>query len=92
MAAAGGRLTIILDSGNCRGGDILKAFALGADVVLCGRAAPLGAAVVGEAGVLHALKILEAEVGRDLALMGCTGMNALAADCVAAHHLQVAPG
>lgn len=92
VAAAGGRLTVILDSGIRRGGDILKAFALGANFVLCGRAALFGAAVGGEAGVLHALKILEAEVGRDLALMGCTGMDALAADSVAAHHLQAAPG
>ena len=92
VAAAGGRLTLILDSGIRRGGDILKAFALGANFVLCGRAALFGAAVGGEAGVLHALKILEAEVGRDLALMGCTGMDALCADSVEARHLQVAPG
>lgn len=91
VAAAGGRLTVILDSGIRRGGDILKAFALGANFVLCGRAALFGAAVGGEAGVLHALKILEAEVGRDLALMGCAGMDALTADSVEARHLLVAP-
>jgi len=92
VAAADGRLTVILDSGIRRGGDILKAFALGANFVLCGRAALFGAAVGGEAGVLHALGILEAEVGRDLALMGCAGMAALSVDSVEARHLQVAHG
>jgi len=81
-AAAAGRLTIGVDSGFRRGGDILKAFALGANFVLCGRAVLFGAAAGGEAGVLHALNILKTEVDRDLALMGCTGMASLSPDLV----------
>ena len=81
-AAAAGRLTLVVDSGFRRGIDILKAFALGADCVLCGRPALFGAAVGGEQGVLHALNILKSEVDRDLALMGCTAMASLSPDSV----------
>ena len=81
-AAVGDKLTVIVDSGIRRGGDILKAFALGADFTLCGRPALFGAAVGGEEGVLHALNMLKTEVDRDLALMGCAGMAALTPDSV----------
>ncbi len=83
-AAVGGRLCIGVDSGFRRGGDILKAFALGANFVLCGRPALFGAAVGGEEGVCHALNILKTEVDRDLALMGCTRMASLLPDSVEA--------
>ena len=76
-AAVAGRLTILADSGFRRGVDILKACALGANAVLCGRAALYGAATGGEAGVLHALNILKTEVDRDLALMGCPDIASL---------------
>ena len=81
-AAVAGRLSIGVDSGFRRGVDILKAFALGANFVLCGRAALFGAAAGGQAGVLHALNILKTEVDRDLALMGCTGMESLSPELV----------
>ena len=80
--AAAGRLTILIDSGFRRGGDILKALALGANGVLCGRAALFGAAVGGEEGVHHALGILKSEVDRDLALMGCADIVSLSPDMV----------
>lgn len=78
VAAAGGRLTVIADSGFRRGGDILKGLALGAQLVLCGRPFLYGAALGGEAGVAHALQLLKAEVDRDLALLGATGVADLA--------------
>ncbi|MSQ89181.1 MAG: alpha-hydroxy-acid oxidizing protein [Betaproteobacteria bacterium] len=78
VAAAGGRLTVIADSGFRRGGDILKGLALGAQLVLCGRPLLYGAALGGEAGVAHALQLLKAEVDRDLALLGATGIADLA--------------
>ncbi len=81
-AAVAGRLAIGFDSGIRRGVDILKAYALGADFVLCGRAALFGAAVGGQDGVLHALNILKTEVDRDLALMGCTSMAGLTPEMV----------
>ncbi len=83
--AVSDKLTVIVDSGIRRGGDILKAFALGADFTLCGRPALFGAAVGGEEGVLHALNILKTEVDRDLAMMGCTGMASLTPDSVDTH-------
>ena len=83
-AAARDKLTILTDSGFRRGGDILKAFALGANFVLCGRAALFGAATGGEEGVLHALTILKTEVHRDLGLMGCTTMSDLSPDSIEA--------
>ena len=70
--ALGGRITIVVDSGFRRGSDIVKALALGADLVLVGRPALYGAAVGGEAGVLHAIDLLKAEVDRIMALIGCT--------------------
>ena len=82
VEAVEGRLVVVVDSGFRRGGDILKAHALGADLVLCGRAAMYGVAAGGEAGVLHALGILKSEVDRNLALMGAPGIATLSRDSV----------
>lgn len=51
VEAVGGDLEIALDSGVRRGSDILKSLALGASVVVCGRAPAAGLAAGGEAGV-----------------------------------------
>jgi len=71
VEAAGKRLTIMVDSGFRRGTDIVKALALGADMVFCGRAPLYGATAGGEEGVLHALDLLKTEVDRVMALIGC---------------------
>ena len=71
VAAAGGRLAIMVDSGFRRGTDIVKALALGADMVFVGRAPLYGVTVGGEAGARHALDLLKAEVDRVMALIGC---------------------
>jgi len=76
-SAVGGRLTIMVDSGFRRGSDIVKALALGADMVFVGRATLYGAAAGGEAGVSHALGLLATEVDRVLALIGCNGIEQL---------------
>lgn len=77
VAAAGGRLKIMADSGFRRGTDIVKALALGADMVFVGRAMLYGATVGGEAGALHALNLLKSEVDRTLALLGCRSVAEL---------------
>ncbi len=77
VAAAGSRLTVLVDGGFRRGGDILKGIALGARLALCGRPFLFGAAVGGEAGVVHALQLLKAEVDRDLAMLGTTDVTRL---------------
>ena len=76
-AAVGGRLAIMVDSGFRRGSDIVKALALGADMVFLGRAPLYGATAGGEEGVLHALNILKSEVDRVMALIGCARIEAL---------------
>ena len=70
-AAVRGRLAVLIDSGFRRGADIVKALALGADMVLVGRAALYGVAAGGEAGARRALDILKREIDRVLALLGC---------------------
>ncbi|HSN39596.1 MAG TPA: alpha-hydroxy acid oxidase [Burkholderiales bacterium] len=77
VAAAGDRLAIMVDSGFRRGTDIVKALALGADMVFVGRAPLYGAAVGAEAGVRHALDILKSEIDRVMALIGCCSIGDL---------------
>lgn len=76
-AAVGRRLNIMLDSGVRRGSDIVKALALGADMVFVGRAALYGASAGGEAGVTRTLDILKSEVDRVMALIGCPSVEDL---------------
>ena len=70
VAAVGGRMTLFLDSGIRRGSDVVKALALGADAVLVGRAPLYGLAAAGEAGVMRALALLQAETSRTMAMLG----------------------
>ena len=75
IAEVAGDMTIMLDSGVRRGTDALKALALGAKFVFVGRPMLYAAAVAGEAGVRHAIKLLHDEIDRD---MGLLGINTLA--------------
>jgi isopentenyl diphosphate isomerase/L-lactate dehydrogenase-like FMN-dependent dehydrogenase len=70
--AVAGRVPVLLDGGVRRGGDALKALALGASAVLVGRAVLYGLAVDGEAGARRVLEILREEVERGLGLLGCS--------------------
>ena len=73
--AVGDRLTIIVDSGFRRGSDVVKAIALGADAVMIGRAAIYGLAAGGEAGVRHAIGLLNSEIHRVLGQIGCNSLS-----------------
>jgi isopentenyl diphosphate isomerase/L-lactate dehydrogenase-like FMN-dependent dehydrogenase len=77
VEAVGGRLAIMVDSGFRRGTDIVKALALGADMVFVGRAILYGASAGGEDGVLRALDLLKSEVDRVMALIGCPTVEGL---------------
>jgi (S)-mandelate dehydrogenase len=68
--AVGSRLTVFCDSGFRRGGDVVKALALGASAVFLGRATLFGAAAGGQQGAARALNILREEIDRTLALIG----------------------
>jgi (S)-mandelate dehydrogenase len=76
-AAVGDRLWILVDGGFRRGGDVLKALALGADAVMVGRAALYGLAAGGEAGAGHALGLLRVEMERAMTLLGCHVLDEL---------------
>ncbi len=66
--AVGGEVEVLLDGGVRRGGDVVKALALGADAVMIGRAYLWGLAAAGQAGVENVLDILRG--GIDSALLG----------------------
>ncbi len=67
-AAVGGQVEVLLDGGIRRGGDVVKAVALGARAVMIGRAYLWGLAANGQAGVENVLDILRS--GIDSALLG----------------------
>ncbi|HXX90555.1 MAG TPA: alpha-hydroxy acid oxidase [Acidimicrobiales bacterium] len=77
VEAVGSEAVVLLDGGVRRGGDVVKAVALGAQAVLIGRAYLYGLAVAGQAGVAHVLDILRTETARTMALMGCPSVSAL---------------
>src|SRR6195256_223309 len=60
--AVAGRAKILVDGSICRGSDIVKAIAAGADLVGIGRMQCFALACGGEAGVLRLLELLEDEV------------------------------
>ncbi|HEX3589005.1 MAG TPA: pre-mycofactocin synthase MftD, partial [Pseudonocardiaceae bacterium] len=68
--AVGDDVEILLDGGIRRGGDVVKAVALGARAVLIGRAYLWGLATAGEAGVADVLDILRAGVDSTLLALG----------------------
>ena len=71
VAAADGRVEVLLDSGIRRGSDIVKALCLGARAVLVGRAYAYGLGAAGGAGVAKAIDILRTGAVRTLQLLGC---------------------
>jgi L-lactate dehydrogenase (cytochrome)/(S)-mandelate dehydrogenase len=75
--AVSGRIPVLLDGGVRRGGDVVKALALGATACLIGRPHLWGLAVAGEEGVAWVLELLRRDIDRVLALGGWDGIGAL---------------
>ena len=75
--AVAGRAKIMVDGGFCRGSDIVKAIAMGADLVGIGRLQCFALAAKGEEGVRRMLELLEDEVIRCLGLLGVKNFGEL---------------
>jgi len=102
--AVAGRAAIIIDGGFYRGSDIVKAMALGANLVGLGRMQCYGLAAGGQAAIVRMLELMEDEVIRSMGLLGATSYGKLDASCLhaaapanPAHvfsafpHLEIAP-
>ena len=72
-----GRVPVIVDGGIRRGTDVVKALALGADLVGLGRMPCFGLAAAGAAGCVRMLELLEDEIRVALALLGVDRIGAL---------------
>jgi 4-hydroxymandelate oxidase len=86
VEAVAGRCEVYVDGGFRRGGDVVKALALGARAVFVARPIAAGLAVGGEAGVRRVLELLRDEIELALGLVGCTRP-----DNVTRAHVQRAP-
>jgi len=93
VTAINPRMEVFVDGGFARGGDIVKALALGARGVLTGRAPLWGVAVDGAPGALLALTILRDEIDRVLAFTGSLSIAALGHDLldIPANYLPTSP-
>jgi L-lactate dehydrogenase (cytochrome) len=77
VAAVNGGAEVWMDGGIRRGSDVVKAIALGARAVLCGRAYAYGLSAAGGAGVDRAIEILSDDIARTLRLLGCNSIASL---------------
>jgi L-lactate dehydrogenase (cytochrome) len=78
--AEAGDMAIMMDSGVRRGTDVLKALALGAHFVFVGRPFLYAAAIAGEPGVRHAVKLLREEIDRNMAMLGIASLAEMKRD------------
>jgi L-lactate dehydrogenase (cytochrome) len=75
--AVGDRIDILMDGGVQRGSHVVKALSVGAKAVGVGRYYLYPLAAAGQAGVERALGLMQAELERDMKLMGCTTIGQL---------------
>ncbi|HEY3749232.1 MAG TPA: pre-mycofactocin synthase MftD [Pseudonocardiaceae bacterium] len=81
-AAVGDEIEVLLDGGVRRGGDVVKALALGARAVMIGRAYLWGLAANGQAGVENVLDILRGGIDSAVLGLGHSSIHELTADDV----------
>ena len=82
IVAEKGNMAVLFDGGIRRGTDVVKALALGADLVFAGRPFLYAAALGEQPGIDLAIELLNAEIDRTIALLGCTDLNDLASRIV----------
>jgi glycolate oxidase len=70
VQAVAGRARVVVDGGFQRGTDVVKAIALGADLVGMGRLPCLGLAAAGAPGAVRAMELVEEEIRICLGLLG----------------------
>lgn len=70
VAAAGGKIPVLVDGGFRRGTDVFKALALGATAVGVGRPYLWGMTAFGQRGVARVMEILKAELATDMGMAG----------------------
>jgi len=77
VAAVGGRIPIVVDSGFRRGTDVVKALAMGAQAVCIGRPYLWGLGAFGQAGVERVLEIMRTETRVAMAQCGARTVKEL---------------
>ncbi|KFV86505.1 Hydroxyacid oxidase 2 [Struthio camelus australis] len=82
VEAVQGRVEVYVDGGVRKGGDVLKALALGAKCVFIGRPALWGLAYKGEEGLQDVLRILRDEFRLSMALTGCSSVSGIGRNLV----------
>jgi isopentenyl diphosphate isomerase/L-lactate dehydrogenase-like FMN-dependent dehydrogenase len=87
-----GRAEIVVDGGFCRGADIVKALARGADAVAIGKIQGLGLAADGQAGVHRVLELLEIEINTVMGLLGLDSLDKLSEQFLEPAQPVVTPG
>jgi pre-mycofactocin synthase len=78
--AVGGQVEVLLDGGIRRGGDVVKALALGARAVMIGRAYLWGLAANGSAGVKNVFDVLRGGIDSTLLALGRPSVQDLSRD------------
>jgi L-lactate dehydrogenase (cytochrome)/glycolate oxidase len=78
--AVGDQIEVVLDGGVRRGGDVVKAVALGARAVMIGRAYLWGLAANGQAGVENVLDVLRAGIDSAVLALGHSSVHDLTPD------------
>lgn len=92
VAAVAGRALVMVDGGFSRGSDVVKAVALGADLVGLGRLYCYGYAAAGAEGIARVIELLELEVVECLGLLGLSSFAGLDGSYLRPVEAVVAPG
>jgi len=77
VEAVNGRVPVLVDGGIRRGGDVIKALALGARAILIGRPFLWGLAAFGQDGVQRVVELLQGELRIALGLSGAGTLKAV---------------